>query len=64
MNDREGPVSSEDFSRAVLSYQPPSPSSEDGRRENGVSSGDRKKPVMDLVVYLKTETVLLPASKI
>ncbi|KAK2090053.1 hypothetical protein P7K49_031309 [Saguinus oedipus] len=50
MNDSKGPVSSEDLSGAVLSHQPPSPSSEDGHGENGGSSGDMKKPVVGSVV--------------
>uniref|UniRef100_A0A8C5UK02 Sal-like protein 4 n=1 Tax=Microcebus murinus TaxID=30608 RepID=A0A8C5UK02_MICMU len=61
MNDSEGPVPSEDFSGAVLSHQPPSPSSKDGPREHGGSSGDvKEKPGVESVVYLKTETALPP----
>uniref|UniRef100_A0A8C8ZG97 Sal-like protein 4 n=1 Tax=Prolemur simus TaxID=1328070 RepID=A0A8C8ZG97_PROSS len=61
MNDSEGPVPSEDFSGAVLSHQPPSPSSKDGHREHSGSSGDMKeKPGVESVVYLKTETALPP----
>ncbi|XP_032317278.1 sal-like protein 4 isoform X1 [Camelus ferus] len=62
MNDSEGPVPSEDFSGAVLSHQPHSPSRKDGHREDGGSSGDTKeKPGAEPVVYLKTEAALPPA---
>ncbi|XP_007936498.1 sal-like protein 4 [Orycteropus afer afer] len=62
MNDSEGPVPSEDFSRAVLSHQPHSPSSKDSHMENSGSSGDLKeKPGSESVVYLKTEAALPPA---
>ncbi|MBW01364.1 Sal-like protein 4, partial [Eschrichtius robustus] len=61
MNDSEGPVPSEDFSGAVLSHQPRSPSRKDGHREDGGSSGDtREKPGAESVVYLKTEAALPP----
>ncbi|XP_066091505.1 sal-like protein 4 isoform X1 [Saccopteryx bilineata] len=62
MNDSEGPVPSEDFSGAVLSRQPHSPSSKDSHREDGgSSSGDMKeKPGAESVLYLKTETALPP----
>ncbi|KAM5246627.1 sal-like protein 4 isoform 1-T1 [Ctenodactylus gundi] len=61
MNDSEGPVPSEDFSRAVLSHPPPSPSSRDGPRESSGSSGNAKeKPNAEPVVYLKTEAALPP----
>ncbi|XP_076969992.1 sal-like protein 4 isoform X2 [Tamandua tetradactyla] len=61
MNDSEGPVLSEDFSGAVLSHQPHSPSSKDGHLENGGSSGDMKeKPGAESVLFLKTETALPP----
>nr|XP_003419945.1 sal-like protein 4 isoform X1 [Loxodonta africana] len=61
MNDSEGPVPSEDFSGAVLSHQPHSPSSKDGHMENSGSSGDLKeKPGSESVVYLKTEAALPP----
>ncbi|XP_032461742.1 sal-like protein 4 isoform X2 [Phocoena sinus] len=61
MNDSEGPVPSEDFSGAVLSHQPRSPSRKDGHREDGGSSGDtREKPGAESIVYLKTEAALPP----
>ena len=61
MNDSEGPVPSEDFSGALLSHQPRSPSRKDGHREDGGSSGDtREKPGAESVVYLKTEAALPP----
>nr|XP_001914775.3 sal-like protein 4 isoform X1 [Equus caballus] len=61
MNDSEGPVPSEDFSGAVLSHQPHSPSSKDGHREDAGSSGDGKeKPGAEPVMYLKTETAVPP----
>ncbi|KAM6147394.1 sal-like protein 4 isoform 3-T3 [Erethizon dorsatum] len=61
MNDSEGPVPSEDFSRAVLSHQPLSPGSKDGPRESSGSSGDtRERPGAESVVYLKTEAALPP----
>ncbi|XP_073931089.1 sal-like protein 4 isoform X2 [Castor canadensis] len=61
MNDSEGPVPSEDFSRAVLSHQPSSPSRKDSHRESCGSSGDTKeKPGTESVVYLKTEPALPP----
>ncbi|XP_021094740.1 sal-like protein 4 isoform X2 [Heterocephalus glaber] len=59
MNDSEGPVPSEDFSRAARSHQPPSPGGKDGHRESSSSSGDAKeKPGAESVLYLKTETAL------
>ncbi|XP_047397460.1 sal-like protein 4 isoform X1 [Sciurus carolinensis] len=63
MSDGEGPVPSEDFSRAVLSHQPPSPGSKDGHRESsGGSSGDvKEKPGAEPVLYLKAEAALPPA---
>ncbi|KFO35862.1 sal-like protein 4 isoform X1 [Fukomys damarensis] len=62
MNDSEGPVSSEDFSRAVRSHQPQSPGSKDSPRESGGNSGDGKeKPGAESVLYLKTEAALPPA---
>ncbi|KAM7125029.1 sal-like protein 4 isoform 1-T1 [Molossus nigricans] len=61
MNDSEGPVPSEDFSGAVLSHQPRSPSCKDSHREDGGSSGDMKeKPGAESVLFLKTETALPP----
>ncbi|XP_019496459.1 PREDICTED: sal-like protein 4 isoform X1 [Hipposideros armiger] len=61
MNDSEGPVPSDDFSGAVLSHQPHSPSSKDSHREDGGSSGDvKQKPGVEPVLYLKTETALPP----
>nr|XP_004663913.2 sal-like protein 4 isoform X2 [Jaculus jaculus] len=61
MNDSEGPVPSDDFSRAVLSHQPPSPSSKDSHKEGGGSSGDAKeKPGPESVLYLKSEASLPP----
>ncbi|XP_062967316.1 sal-like protein 4 isoform X1 [Cynocephalus volans] len=64
MNDSEGPVPSEDFSGAVLSHRPPSPSSKDSHRENGGSSGDMKeKPGVESVMYLKTETAPPPTAQ-
>ncbi|XP_070342240.1 sal-like protein 4 isoform X2 [Equus asinus] len=61
MNDSEGPVPSEDFSGAVLSHQPHSPSSKDGHREDAGSSGDvKEKPGAEPVMYLKTETAVPP----
>ncbi|XP_036915807.1 sal-like protein 4 isoform X2 [Sturnira hondurensis] len=61
MNDSEGPVPSEDFSGAVLSHQPHSPSRKDSHREDGSSSGDvKEKPGPESVLYLKTETALPP----
>ncbi|KAM5219644.1 sal-like protein 4 isoform 2-T2 [Hipposideros larvatus] len=61
MNDSEGPVPSDDFSGAVLSHQPHSPSSKDSHREDGGGSGDMKqKPGVEPVLYLKTETALPP----
>ncbi|XP_054429342.1 sal-like protein 4 isoform X1 [Pteronotus mesoamericanus] len=61
MSDSEGPVPSEDFSGAVLSHQPHSPSSKDSHREDGGSSGDMKeKPGAESVLYLKTEAALPP----
>ncbi|XP_028625367.1 sal-like protein 4 isoform X4 [Grammomys surdaster] len=53
MNDAEGPVPSEDFSRAVLSHQPGSPSNKDSLQENSSSSGE--KLGTDSILYLKTE---------
>lgn len=55
MNDSEGPVPSEDFSRAALSHQLGSPSNKDSLQENGSSSGDLKKLGTDSILYLKTE---------
>ncbi|XP_071067894.1 sal-like protein 4 isoform X2 [Dasypus novemcinctus] len=61
MNDSEGPVPSEDFPVAVLSHRPRSPSSKDGRMENGGSSGDVKEKLgAESAVFLKTEPALLP----
>ncbi|XP_008833363.1 sal-like protein 4 isoform X1 [Nannospalax galili] len=61
MNDSEGPVPSDDFSRAVLSHQPPSPNSKDTLRDSTGSSGDSKeKPATEPVLYLKTEPALPP----
>ncbi|XP_023389823.1 sal-like protein 4 isoform X2 [Pteropus vampyrus] len=61
MNDSEGPVPPTDFSGAVLSHQPHSPSSKDGHRVDGCSSGDMKeKSGPESVLYLKTETALPP----
>ncbi|KAI5216009.1 sal-like protein 4 [Manis pentadactyla] len=62
MSDSEGPVPSEDFSGAVLSHQPRSPSSKEGPAGEGGSSGDVKEKLgTESVVYLKTETALPPA---
>lgn len=58
MNDSEGPVPSEDFSRAVLNHQPGSPSNKDSLQENGGSSGE--KLGTDSILYLKTETTQTP----
>ncbi|KAM6164104.1 sal-like protein 4 isoform 2-T2 [Rhynchocyon petersi] len=61
MNDSEGPVPSEDFSRSVLSHQLRSPSSKEEQEDSGGSSGDLKeKPGSGPIVYLKTEAALPP----
>nr|XP_027802254.1 sal-like protein 4 isoform X1 [Marmota flaviventris] len=59
MNDSEGPVPSEDFSRAVLNHPPLSPSSKDGHQ--GSSGSAKEKPGAEPVMYLKAEATLPPS---
>ncbi|VTJ67274.1 Hypothetical predicted protein [Marmota monax] len=59
MNDSEGPVPSEDFSRAVLNHPPLSPSSKDGHQ--GSSGSTKEKLGSEPVMYLKAEAALPPS---
>lgn len=64
MNNSEEPVPSEDFSGAVLSHQPCSPSSKVGHREDGSSLAEMKEKMgAESVVYLKTKTNLPSTSQ-
>ncbi|XP_042555239.1 sal-like protein 4 isoform X4 [Dipodomys spectabilis] len=60
MHDGEGAVPPDEFSRTVLSHQPPSPSHKEGPRE-----GEGKdRPGTEPILYLKTETALPPPQDI